>query len=281
MRLLAALFGSAALAACSQVPAISPESERPTIVSLNPCSDAVLVEVADPEQILALSSYSSDPASSSMDVAVARRFRAVAGSVEEVIALRPDVVIAGSFLPPATTAALEKAGLVLVRMPIAMNVAESKEQLRRIARLAGRPEQGEALVARIESALVSAAPSRGTPPVSAVVWQSGGIVPGDGTLIADLLRRTGFSNFSASRGMVQADYLPLENILANPPQVIFVAGDLQSEEDRLLRHPALAQLDGTDKARFDASLLWCGGPTIIRAAQRLAEVRRAVAESRR
>ena len=93
------------LAACAS-PTRTPTPT--TIVSLNPCTDAILAEVADPAQIAALSSYSSDPAASSMDVAVAQRFRSVSGAVEEVAALRPALVIGSTFTPPATRSALDR-----------------------------------------------------------------------------------------------------------------------------------------------------------------------------
>ncbi|MGC1271438.1 MAG: iron ABC transporter substrate-binding protein, partial [Croceibacterium sp.] len=83
------------LAACAAPPSGGP---HPAIVSLNPCTDAVLAQVADPGQLLALSHYSQDPRASSMPLAEARRFRVIGGTVEEVLALRPDVVVAGSFL---------------------------------------------------------------------------------------------------------------------------------------------------------------------------------------
>jgi len=282
MRALALLAGLA-LASCAQPPAggarhaAAPESRpaRPTIVSLNPCSDAVLAEVADPAQLLALSHYSQDPASSSMDVARARAFRSVSGSAEEVAALSPDVVVAGSFLAPATEQALAGMGIRVVRLPIARNVGEARDQVMALARLAGHADRGEAMVAGIAEALRRAAPPPGSPPVSAVVWQSGGIVPGEDTLIADLLRRTGFVQLSAARGLKQADMLPLEAMLADPPRVILTAGDGHSAEDRMLSHPALARLQGTRRERLDPSLLWCGGPTVARAAARLAQVRRA------
>ena len=50
------------LGACTPAPAR--EAAHPSVVSLNPCTDAILAEVADPTQIAGLSSYSSDPASS-------------------------------------------------------------------------------------------------------------------------------------------------------------------------------------------------------------------------
>jgi len=275
-----AVLAALLLGACAPAPArqavttASAGAGGPTIVSLNPCTDAILAEVADPDQLLALSHYSRDPASSSMDIALARRFRATSGAVEEVLALRPDVVVAGTFLPPATRQAFARLGIRLVQVPIAGDLAASKAQVTSLAALAGNPERGRALNARIEAALAQAAPPPGTP-LAAVVWQSGGIVAGDDTLIADLLRHTGFINAAAARGLSQADYLPLERMVADPPQVILAAGSSRADEDRLLAHPALAGLDATRRASFDPSLLWCGGPTIPRAVARLAEVRRA------
>jgi iron complex transport system substrate-binding protein len=268
-----ALAAGLVLASCTQGPVGDAPRQHPAIVSLNPCSDAVLAEVADPAQLLAISSYSHNPASSSMDLARARQFRAVSGSLEEVLALRPDLVIADQFLPPAMANALREQGIALARLPIASSVVESRAQIIQLAHLSGHADRGRALTARIDAALAAAAPTPGAAPVSAVVWQSGGIVPGPSSLIGDLLRRTGFRHLSAARGLGQADVLPLEAMLADPPQVILAAGNVLGNEDRLLAHPALAALKRTRRERLDPALLWCGGPTIVRAAERLAEVR--------
>ena len=173
-----ALVAGLVLASCAQAPASDAPRQHPAIVSLNPCSDAVLAEVADPGQVLAISHYSHNPASSSMDPAKARQFRAVSGSLEEVLALRPDLVIADRFLPPATVDALRRQGIALAQLPIAASVEESKAQVQRLADLAGLRERGAALNARIDAALARATPPAGTTPLAAVVWQSGGIVPG-------------------------------------------------------------------------------------------------------
>src|SRR3546814_10330346 len=65
------------------------------VVSLNPCVDSILMHVADPGQIAAISHYSHDPKATSIPLGQARRFRATYGTAEEVIALRTDLVIAG------------------------------------------------------------------------------------------------------------------------------------------------------------------------------------------
>jgi len=274
-RILACL-APLALASCNvsapSAPHIHP-TPHPTIVSLNPCSDAVLAEVADPAQILAISHYSRDPEASSLGVGRARRYRTVSGSVEEVLALRPDLVIGDHFIGAPTAEALARLGIRVDRFTIDASVAGSEAQVRRLAALAGHPERGEALIARMRAALAEAAPPAGWRPVPAVVWQAGGMVPGEGTLIADLLRRTGFTQLSAVRGMRQGEILPLEAMLADPPRVILAAGNVLSNENRGLAHPALRNLRGTRLEPLEPGLLWCGGPTVIRAAGRLRQIR--------
>ncbi|EIZ80829.1 iron complex transport system substrate-binding protein [Novosphingobium sp. Rr 2-17] len=261
------------LAACVPHEQALAARTHPTIVSLNPCSDAVLAQVAAPGQLLAISHYSQDPASTSMDLNEAARFATTTGTVEEIAALAPDMVVAGAYLDPATAHALSRLGIKVVTLPIAANVAQAEQQVRDLAMAAGEPAAGEEMIERIDRALARARPPVGSRSIPALVWESGGIVAGNDTLIADLLLRTGFVNAAAARGLAQASYLPLERVIAQPPRVIFAVGSPAAEEDRSLRHPALAALTGTTRAPLDGSLLWCGGPTIPRALERLAQVR--------
>ncbi|MBO6769249.1 MAG: ABC transporter substrate-binding protein [Erythrobacter sp.] len=243
--------------------------ERPTIVSLNPCSDAVLAEVAAPGQLLAISHYSKDPRSSSMDMATAARFPATGGTVEEVLALDPDVVVAGGFLAPATRAAFADLGIEVVTFGIAGDVAASMQQVRDLASLAGDVAAGERLIDTIEEALAEARPA-GDERAEVLLWQPGGIVAGEQALVSDLLARTGFENVAPSRGLSQADYVALEDVVAAPPRVLLVAGSQMGQ-----RHPVLNALPDMRREHFDTGLLYCGGPTIIRAVERLAEIREA------
>ena len=163
-----AVAAAATLAACTPQVVI-PHHAR-TIVSLNPCSDAILAEVASPGQILALSHYSADPRATSMDPAKARQYAATRGTLEEVLALHPDVVVDSTFVPPATAAAYQRFGLRLETLGIASTVEESRAQIRQLAALAGNPAKGEALIQRIGTALAQAAPPPGTPVLPALVW---------------------------------------------------------------------------------------------------------------
>ncbi len=246
----------------------------PRIVSMNPCIDAVLMRVADPRQIAGISHYSQDPRASSVPLAWARRFRATSGTAEEVVALRPDIVLSGPHVEPATIAALRRMRIRLVQYNVPESVAESVAQVRAISAATGNSAGGEALAARIEAA---ARPVAG-PQVPALIWQGGGLVPGAGTLPDELLRRAGFRNMSAAYGLKKWDVLPMEYLIARPPRVLLSTSATQAGEERLMSHPAIRRLAARiTVAPYATRLMNCGGPTIVEAMARLAEVRRGVA----
>src|SRR6185295_17999206 len=97
--------------------------------------------------------------------------------------------------------------------------AQSEQEIRDVARAVGEPERGEKLIATIEHALSEARP-RDLNTVPTLLWLSGGMVPGAGTLADELLQRTGFRNMSAAYGLDQWDVLPLEYLLAAPPALV-------------------------------------------------------------
>jgi iron complex transport system substrate-binding protein len=257
-----------ALSACSAAPSPHGPTKAPTVVSLNPCLDAILVEVADPAQVLALSHYSRDPASSSIPAPVAARYGVTGGTAEEVIALRPEVVLASSFLPDPTRRALERAGLAVETFGSPTTVAESVAQVQQVAALVGGEAKGEALAQRMAgpTAPPDVLPSA---PIATLLWQPGEIVAGEATLIAELMREEGFSSHAAARGLQQADRVALESLLADPPALVLIAGDAPGQ-----RHPVLATaMEAAMVVPLDPALLYCGGPTIPRVRARLREIR--------
>jgi len=254
-----------------------PAARGPRIVSINPCADAVLMEVADPAQILAISHYSHDPRATSIPLAQARRFRATSGTAEEVVALAPDVVISGPHVAPATIAALKRMRIKLVQYSVPDSVSESLGQVQDIARIAGHLGRGAALAARIDAAARQIHPASASTPLSALVWQSGGLVPGSETLTDDLLRRAGFRNMSATYGLKKLDVLPLEYLVARPPRVLLSTQASHAAADRVTAHPALRRLaHRIIVADYPTRLMNCGGPTIIAAMARLRQIRREV-----
>jgi iron complex transport system substrate-binding protein len=275
-----ALVLGLAVAGCSSQAADRSAQRRgsealPRVVSINPCVDAVLMQVASPGQIAAISHYSHDPRATSIPLDLARRFAATSGTAEEVVARAPDIVIAGAHVAPATVAALQRMNIDLIQIGVPESIVESRAQIRTIAAAVRQPKRGEALVARIDAAVRAASVQHNAAP-AALIWQGGGLVPGEGTLASELLQRTGYRNMSADYGLKRWDVLPIEHLVARPPEVLLSVG-AEDRSDRMLGHPVLAGLNQTTTVRrYPERLLHCGGPTIIDAVNHLATIRRAL-----
>ena len=243
-------------------------------VSTNPCIDASLMEVADPAQIAAISHYSKAERSTSIPLSVAARFPATSGTAEEIIAKSPDLVLADAFSAVAMAAILRRLNVPMLSLAPPDTIDQSRAQIRQIAAAAGHPHRGETLVARIDAA--AAAARTPGPPIPALIWVGGGMVPGTGTLPDALLSASGFHNQSADYGLRQWDVLPLELLVANPPRVLLTQSTA-AHTDRLLGHPVLKPLGRRIAQRpYPERLLNCGGPSIIAALNHLAAVRKSL-----
>ena len=246
------------------------------IVSLNPCIDAVLMRIVEPRRIAAISHYSHDPRATSIPLSQALRFPVTSGTAEEVLAMRPDLVLAGPHVALSTIHALERQNIRLLRLAVPESVKESKAQITELSTVLNVPQRGRRLNAQIDAALAHARP-QDKQFVPALIWQGGGMVPGAHTLADELLRRTGFRNMSSVYGLQQWDVLPLEHLLARPPRVLFSAGGAAGDRDRMLSHPAIRHLSYRIAVReYAPRLLHCAGPSMIDAVTRLSEVRRSL-----
>lgn len=267
------------LASCSTgKPAKFDAGAKPVrIVSMNPCVDAILMDVAAPKQIAAISHYSHDLRATSVPLDWAEQYPVVSGSAEDIIAAEPDLVIAGPHVSIQTIAALKRLGIPLMQVAVPETVAESKQQISDIAARIGQEHEGTRLNAKIDAAII-AATTQG-PPVPALIWQGSGLVPGNGTLADELLTRTGFRNLSNALGLKQWDILPLENLLDRPPAVLMAGqanmGAGNGDANRMLSHPVFRKAGMHIRiAHYPSNLLHCGGPIIVKSVARLAEIRR-------
>ncbi|MGL6043777.1 MAG: ABC transporter substrate-binding protein [Sandaracinobacteroides sp.] len=241
----------------------APASARPArIVSMNPCIDSVLVRVAKREQVVAISHWSHDPAGTSLPLAIARRFPAHGGTAEEVIALRPDLVLLTPYTPLATRAALARLRVPVLSVGVPASIAESLAQVQSIAGAVGQGPEGAALVAEIEAGLAESRRAGGRP---ALMRMASGFVPGPGSLSEALMAHAGLLSLSARYGLKGAGNLGLEPLVLNPPQLLI------TDRPEAL-HPVVARLSLQVEA-FDRRLLNCGGPSLLPAANRLAAIR--------
>lgn len=246
------------------------------VVSLNSCLDTMLVHLADRGQIAALSHYAREDHSSTV-AAQARTLPFTWESAEEVIALRPDLVLASQHSALATRNALKRLDVPVQRFKVPKSIDESLGQVRKLARLIGHPERGEVLVKRIEAAIKAATPEPGARRLSALIYQPNGFAAGPGTLVDEMMEHAGFDNVARRFGLKTWGNVSLERLLADPPRVLLVgepAPGARGWADRVMTHPALKAVSHRMRqVRFPEKLLYCGGPVLIETAAAMARAR--------
>jgi iron complex transport system substrate-binding protein len=247
------------------------------IVSLNQCLDAILIELVPTQRIAAVSHYARDPLVS----AIADRAASLPityETAEEIVALRPDLVLASRHSAIATRHALRRVGIPYELFEVPFSVAESLAQIRRIAQLVGNPAAGETLVAKIENAIQAARLPPETPRLTAAAYGTGGLTVGSNTVTDELMRTVGFDNLAARYGIELHMPIPLELIVARPPDLLLV-GDIPAaagmQPARIVQHRALRQLPSM-RRMFPARFMYCSGPTIIEEVAELAAARDSV-----
>jgi len=233
------------------------------IVSLNTCADQYVLALADPGQIAALSPYGHDPELSAA-VAKARRFRILKRPAEEVLAIRPDLLIgfpdgAGGVVggPPGSW---PKLGL-----PSADSFASIRVQIQQVAAAVGHPERGETLIRAMERDL-SRLPRSQRGGVAAY-YQRRGYMTGTDTLVDELIRRAGLVNLAAKLGKPALAQVPLEEMIAARPDWLIVESGSEKVVDQgteMLQHPVLRSIP---RIRVPQAWTVCGGPAYVEAAR--------------
>ncbi len=227
-------------------------------VSLNLCTDQLLVLLA-PEQITALEPLARDPALSFV-AAQAAGLPQVRADAEAVLALHPDLVLAGRYGAQGTVALLRAHGTIVVQFDEAEDFAAVGLQVARMADLLGVPERGARLVAAMWRRLAKLRRQTGT----ALLWEAGGWSAGPGSFGDAILRAAGYTDLG-SGGRVG-----VERLLAIRPDLLVTetAARFPSMATDLAWHPALA---GMLRRVVAPPLLVCAGPWSVGAVETLAQ----------
>ena len=125
---LALMLGLAAFAAGPGHSAARAQAPQ-RIVSLTVCTDQPLLDLVPRKRIAALSYLAVDP-TLSLKVDEARGLKLVRGMAEEVLALKPDLVIAQEYSTTATVDLLQRLGFRVVLVPLATDFAGMRRAIR-------------------------------------------------------------------------------------------------------------------------------------------------------
>lgn len=270
--------GIAALLFCAAVAPAPASDAPPRVASINLCTDALALAFADPAQIVGLSPYARDPVRA-VEAARAKPYRRLSGDAEDVLALKPDLVLAGRFTKRATREMLKAQGLRVEEFDAARSVEDAEAQMRRMGALLGHAARAGAAVAELEEALARAKRAAARRPLRVLAVSRRGWVSGRDSLVTSLLAAVGLDNAGVAR---TGGFMSLEAIVAAKPDLLLVSEADDGAEDQgraFLLHPALEKLYPPEKRivvpeRFTV----CGGPALTQALDRLtAEIERVAA----
>jgi len=238
----------------------------PRIVSMNLCTDQLLVTLADPEQILGLSRYSRD-AWQSYAADDARHYPILSGGAEDILVLKPDIVVASVFDKRSTRELLKAQGLHLAEFSVPRNLDEVKGQIREMGEIVQHTDRAEAEIARLDAAMARARVAVTDKHFSVLPLSRRGWVSGRDSLVSSLLSETGLFNAASDLGVGFGGYASLEAIVNARPDFLLVseAGDRAEDDGRaFLLHPALERFYPPEKRIvIPERLTVCGGVMLV------------------
>ena len=243
------------------------------VVSANLCADQLVLALADPAQIVTLGPFARDPSLSFLSDQ-AKAFPSRRGSAEEIIDLKADFVLLGSFDSRYARAALERRNIPYILLEPWTDLEQGRQQIREVASRLGHPERGENLIGQIEAGIAQLTAQAALSPSkpSALVLHRRGYAMQSG-VTAELAHLAGFGNAAVALGMTVSGLIAMERIIAHPPAYLIVAQDVRHPSDQgeaVLVHPALKRLFPPEKRLvIPDRLSICAGPSTPALIERL------------
>ena len=231
-----------ALAACGRnvsAPERPAEARAQRIVSLDYCADQYVLKLVDKDRVLAVSPDAAREFSYMKEAAVG--VPTVKPSAEDVLVLKPDLVVRSYGGGPNATAFFERAGVPVLNVGWAATIDDAKigsivSVIEHMAAGLGEPERGAALVADFKARLSRIGEQSSGQ--TALYMTPSGVTTGPGSLVHEMLVKAGLENFERAPGWRS---LPLERLVYESPDLVapafFYAATNHPHAWSAARHP--------------------------------------------
>jgi iron complex transport system substrate-binding protein len=244
------------------------------IVSLQPSHTEIIFAIGASDSLVGVTNYCDYPPA-------AKQKEKVGGfqdpSVEKIVALKPDLVIAGSS-HKAAVAQLEKLGIPVIAME-AKTLPDVAPLIESIATACGEETKGKQLAAGI-SARIEAVKKRTQamdetkrPLVFYELWHDPLTTVGPGSFLNDLITLAGGTNLAADARSAYPAIAP-EAVVKRNPDVILYAHKGQRSDD-VARRPGWSEVKAVKTGRIvffdDENIFMRAGPRIADALELLAQ----------
>jgi len=199
------------------------------VVSQTVGTDELLLAVAAPEQIAALSHIAGEKDYSAV-AEEARRYPHIArGDAETILKFRPDLVLVADYSRGELVAQLERAGVELMMFDQYNTMADAYANLRRLAERLG-PEaeaRAEQVINDVKARLAALHRKlEGVEPVKVIAPSTYGVIGGADTTFQDMCDHAAADNLANTLGgLVGHAPIPRERMLTWPVEVVVLPGE--------------------------------------------------------
>jgi iron complex transport system substrate-binding protein len=236
MRIGAALTLLTVLTGCQQS---SPLPERRGVVSIDFCADQMVLGLLPRERLRAVSVEADSDAS--FAAPRSRGILRLRPQLEDIIALRPAVVVRSYGGAPQIDRQLQALGIRVVQLGYPMTLDEVRADVLRAGSELGAEARSQELIAGFDAELI-AAKSQASNRKTALYVTPGDVTTGPGSLVAETILAAGLTPYRQTPGWGS---LPLEAMVRRKPDVIFRAffDSARYQQDRWTssRHPIVAE----------------------------------------
>lgn len=249
----------------------APPPARPRhILSMNQCTDLLLLQFVTKDRIASISYASREDVEELMPGADAG-VRINRGTAEDIVEQKPDLILAGDFTTPATRSFARQVGAPMVEVKSVYNFEDIRTVLRQVGAAVGEPERAEQLVRQVDAGLADLAAHKPKSPRRVVGWSGGTTVPGKDTLANAIFEAAGAVNVAAGAGGFYTS-MDVEGLLkANPDLILQVGtGDRAiSTQGEQGRHPLIRKLYAGRRVAYSEAAASCGLPQSIETARQI------------
>lgn len=244
-------------------------------VSVSLCADEFLLQLLPKRQIASVTHFATDRRHSNV-AGLAKGLPLNRGIAEEIITLKPDLVLTNFYSARPAMQFLERTGIRAIDIGTPQSFAEIREQIRTLAQELDTQKQGEALIAimdRTLSALPPASPSRPT----AALLRPNGVAIENGPLLSEMFEKAGLKVIELPASNTGVLIAPLEQVVLAAPDILILESDEEQAPalaQALLTHPAIEAILKRARTITLPSRLWtCPGPQMAKAVAILARAR--------
>jgi len=243
------------------------------IMSLNMCSDLILLMLVPRERIASITYLAHDAVDALMPGAD-KGVRTNHGTAEEVLLQRPDLILASPWTTPVARRLSKQVAASVIEVEDATDFASIRHIVRQIGAAVGEGARAEALIRQMDADLAALAAERPKPPLRVVAWSGDGSVPGRGTLTDAIITAAGGINIGAKRPDGRFSSFGVEELLAARPDAIMQgAGNYRAPSLRSARarNPLIDKLFAHRQIDYPDAAYACGLPQSAKVARDLAK----------